>query len=294
MEKKTLGKGLSTLFAEASSSFNEDSSNTKTGLANISLNEIIFNEHQPRKNIKDDEIIALSDSIKAHGIIQPILVRKTQNNMFQIIAGERRYHAAKLAGLSIVPAIIKQSNDINSFEISVIENIQRENLSVIEEAQAYIRLIDEYGHTQESLSKRMGKSRSHISNTIRLLKLPDDVIELLKNNKISPAHARAIINTPNPSMLAKIIVEKKLNVRETEKLASNAIVDKQKSPTKSELNIASDDNLLHIERMLSRSLGADVRIKQNKNDYCYITIKCRGMEPLDEIISKLEGSKFDL
>lgn len=292
-DKRSLGKGLTALLAEASSSF-QDSVASDNSVRTVDLKNISFNEGQPRKIIKDSELSALSESIKAHGVIQPIILRTISQNNYQIIAGERRYHASKMAGLSRIPAIIRNLNEIDAFEIAVIENIQRENLTAVEEAQAYRKLIDEYGHTQESLSHKMGKSRSYISNTMRLLKLPDEVIAMLMNNQISVAHARAIINANDPVMIANMIVQKSLSVRETEKLVQSSLEAQSISSGTQKKESIDDPDMLKTERMLSRSLGADVRIKQGKNDYCNITIKCRGMHLLDEIIAKLEGSAFDI
>ncbi len=296
-ERKTLGKGLSALISEASTSFMDDQK-PESGVCVLQLRDITFNPNQPRKIITHEELEELSSSIKEYGVLQPIIVRKIDDG-YQIIAGERRYHAAKQAGLVEIPVIIKKTNEIDSFEIAMIENIQRQNLNSLEEAEAFRKLIDEYGHTQESLAQKMGKSRSYISNTMRLLKLPQEIKQMIADGRVSAGHARAIINSDNPLELARYILENNLSVREAENIMkrlqtkeskdnSVAFVENQKQ--KSE----QDADLLQMERAFARILSADVRIRQEKNDYCSLVIRCRGLEALDTILSKLNDGGLDL
>ena len=298
-ERKTLGKGLSALISEASTSFVSDN-RPDSGVCVLQLRDITFNPNQPRKIISHEELDELASSIREYGILQPIIVRKIDDG-YQIIAGERRYHAAKQAGLNEIPAIIKQTNEIDSFEIAIIENIQRQNLNSLEEADAFRKLIDEYGHTQESLSQKMGKSRSYISNTMRLLKLPPEIKQMVADGRVSAGHARAIISSDNPLELARHILENNMSVREAENMMKRLQGQEAKTAASfrsgaenNQPKVAQDMDLLQMERALGRILGADVRIKQEKNDYCSLVIRCRGLEALDTIFSKLSDGGLDL
>lgn len=296
-EKKTLGKGLSALISEVTTSF--INSDNDRYILSIPLNLISFNPNQPRSKINYDELQELTSSVKEYGIIQPILVKKIGDEKYQIIAGERRYHAAKNAGLTEIPAILKNVSEIDSFEIAIIENVQRENLSILEEAEAYKKLINEYGHTHDSISAKVGKSRSYVSNTMRLLKLPDEVKDLIIKNKISAGHARAIVNYDNPIELARNIIDNNLNVRGTEKLvkrlsetkgATNQLKERQVSNRE---DSREDIEIKQIEESLSAELDAKFKIDLNGSK-CKVTIECKSLEILDNIISKLSGNLISL
>jgi ParB family chromosome partitioning protein len=209
-EKKTLGKGLSAIFSD----FSEDSDN----IENISIEDIKPSPYQPRKFESDETLIELANSIKEKGVIQPIIIRK-KGDTYELIAGERRLRASKLADLQTIPAIIKNFSDEEAAQIALIENIQREDLNPLDEALAYKKLIENFSYTQEELAEKLGKNRATITNTLRLLNLPKQIIELIKTNKITAGHARALLSLDNESFqieIANLIVEKKLNVRDTE------------------------------------------------------------------------------
>ena len=210
-----MGKGLSSLLGDKKFAILENAKNE------LNINDIVINKNQPRKNFKEEELQELTNSIKKYGVLQPILVRKLNNNKYQIIAGERRYRASKLAGLKTIPAIIKDFNNEESFNLSIIENIQRENLNVIEEANAYKTLMNDYNYTHQDIADKVGKSRSHITNIIRLLTLPDVVLSHLINGDIEMGHARALINCDFVEDIIDHIVDNKLSVREVEKLVKN-------------------------------------------------------------------------
>ncbi len=209
-EKKVLGKGLSAIFSD----FSEDSEN----IQNIPIDDIKPNPYQPRNLDSNETLAELANSIKEKGVIQPIIIRK-KGDFYELIAGERRLRASKLAGLQTIPAIVKNFTDEESAQIALIENIQREDLNPLDEALAYKKLIENFNYTQEELSEKLGKNRSTIANTLRLLNLPKPIIELIKTNKITAGHARALLSLDNESFqieIANLIVEKKLNVRDTE------------------------------------------------------------------------------
>lgn len=220
-----IGKGLSSLLGEKKFSILENVKNE------LNIEDIVINKGQPRKNFKKEELEELANSIKKYGVLQPILVRKI-NNKYQIIAGERRYRASKLAGLKTIPAIIKDFNDEESFNLSIIENIQRENLNAVEEAHAYKTLMENYNYTHQNIADRVGKSRSHITNIIRLLNLPDVVLSHLINGDIEMGHARALINCNFVDDIIDHIVDNKLSVREVEKLIKKEGTFKKKQAKK--------------------------------------------------------------
>lgn len=207
-----IGKGLSSLLGDKKFSILENVKNE------LNIEDIVINKDQPRKNFKKEELDELANSIKKYGVLQPILVRKLNNNKYQIIAGERRYRASKIAGLKTIPAIIKDFNDEESFNLSIIENIQRENLNAVEEAYAYKTLMENYNYTHQNIADKVGKSRSHITNIIRLLNLPDVVLSHLINGNIEMGHARALINCNFIEDIIDHIVDNKLSVRDVEKL----------------------------------------------------------------------------
>jgi ParB family chromosome partitioning protein len=255
--KKGLGKGLGALL---------DSENILLGSSAVSelkINDIEPNREQPRKQFDQEKLKGLAESIKQHGVVQPIIVKKTETG-YSIIAGERRWRSAKIAGLKTIPAIIKDISTREIMEIALIENIQREDLNPVEEAEAYQKLMDEHGLTQESLSKIVGKSRAAIANSVRLLSLTDKVKEMLVGELLTPGHARTLITIENEekqNSLANTIVEKNLNVRETEKLINDQTNQKKRKKSSPD----QDANILDIEEKLKSILGTKVDLQHYSN-----------------------------
>jgi ParB family chromosome partitioning protein len=254
MNKKALGKGLGALISAS-----EDISQ---GVKELKINEIEPNMNQPRKHFNDEKLNQLAESIKEHGVVQPIIVRR-ENNTYSIIAGERRWRASRLAGYSTIPAIIKDGTDKQVMEIALIENIQREDLNPIEEAEAFERLINEHNLTQEELSKSIGKSRPAIANTIRLLSLCDEVRTYLINEDLSSGHARTLLAIENPElqrMAAEEIIKKEMSVRETESYI-------KKIQTKAKVKKIDDNQIENksIEETIQKSLGTKVKFLPGKN-----------------------------
>ena len=206
--KKGLGRGLSSLIGD---------NNVKTSNYKISISSIVPNKNQPRKIFENEALEELKNSIKERGIIQPLIIRKSeeQDNKYEIIAGERRWQAAQLAGLHEVPAVIVEADSLKSLELAIIENVQRKDLNAIEEAESYKNLIENFGYDQDKVSKFIGKSRSHISNSLRLLSLPKKLIDMIKNEKLSQGHAKILIGLDNANLLAEKIIKRKLSVRQT-------------------------------------------------------------------------------
>ena len=271
--KKGLGRGLSSLIGEG-----KVSSSTK---ANIS--DLTRNKYQPRKKFDETSLIELSDSIKSRGIIQPIIVRDSnENSKYEIIAGERRWLAAQKAGLHEVPIVIIEADDKKALEFGIVENVQRHDLNAIEEAEGYKRLIDEFSYDQEQVAKFIGKSRSHITNSLRLLSLPEQVIELVKENKISPGHAKILVGLENCLFISKKIISKKLSVRQTENL-----VRAYKTPSKKVLN-GKDPNIRILEQNLMEKIGMNVEIKNKKNNKGSITFSYKELEQLNKIIELIK------
>ncbi len=263
-EKKVLGKGLSAIFSD----FSEDSEN----IENISVDDIKPSPYQPRINENNESLEDLARSIKEKGVIQPIIVRRTKDG-FELIAGERRLKASKLSGLQTIPAIVKNFSDEEAAQIALIENIQREDLNPLDEALAYKKLIENFNYTQEELSEKLGKNRATIANTLRLLNLPKNIIELIKTNKITAGHARALLSLDDESYqieLANLIVEKKLNVRDTE-----AKVRTQKAQL----------DFSQYEKKLNNVLNIPVKIKfSGKKGKIEITFKTK--EELENLLNK--------
>ena len=273
--KKGLGRGLSSLIGEG-----KVSSNTK---ANIS--ELRRNKYQPRKKFDETSLNELSDSIKSRGIIQPIIVRNSNgDSKYEIIAGERRWLAAQKAGLHEVPIVVIEADDKKALEFGIVENVQRHDLNSIEEAEGYKRLIDEFSYDQEQVAKFIGKSRSHITNSLRLLSLPDEIVELIKENKISPGHAKILVGLENSLSISKKIISKKLSVRQTESL-----VRAYKTPYKKLLN-NKDPNIRLLEQNLIDKIGMNVEIKNRKNNKGSITFNYKELDQLNRIIELIKNN----
>ncbi|WP_425907305.1 ParB/RepB/Spo0J family partition protein [Nitrobacter sp. TKz-YC02] len=248
------------------------------------------NPRNPRRAFSDVELGELSDSIKQHGVIQPIVVRavKGTQDRFEIIAGERRWRAAQSAGLHEVPIVPVEVSDHVALEIAIVENVQREDLNAMEEAQGYHALANEFKHTQDDIAKIVGKSRSHVANMMRLTKLPDDVQALITSGELSAGHARALIGVPDPSAAARRIVTEGLNVRQTEALAHEEGVAERK-PQKARADKAQkDSDTLALEKRVSDALGLAVTV-DHKNPGGVVQIRYRDLEQLDEILKRLDS-----
>ena len=271
--KKGLGRGLSSLIGEG-----KVSSNTKA-----SISELIRNKYQPRKKFEETSLNELSESIKSRGIIQPIIVRNSDgDSKYEIIAGERRWLAAQKAGLHEVPIVVIDADDKKALEFGIVENVQRNDLNAIEEAEGYKRLIDEFSYDQEQVAKFIGKSRSHITNSLRLLSLPSEVIEFIKDNKLSPGHAKILVGLENCLSISKKIISKKLSVRQTENL-----VRAYKTPSKKLIN-NKDPNIRLLEQNLAEKIGLDVEIKNKKNNKGTIIFSYKELDQLNRIIETIK------
>ena len=274
LENKKLGRGLGSLL----SSGNKEDKNFKF----INISEIQANQNQPRKNFKKEELQELANSIKSQGILQPIVVRSVENNQYEIIAGERRWRGAQIAGIHEIPALIKNISDETVKEIALIENIQRENLNSVEEARAYKAILNNKNTDYEKLSQSVGKSKSHISNTIRLLELDEEILQYIVSGKLTMGHARALIGVPNALELAKEIINKKLSVRQTEKNTSGFKKTKNKKNLK-------DPNILDLEKELSEKIGLKTSIHFNKEGSSgSLTLYYSDLDQLDSIMQRLK------
>ena len=281
INKKGLGRGLSSLMGEVSDEQTESLSSTET---KIPISKLRPSPIQPRRIFEKASIAELADSIKSKGLVQPILVRPSKSNPgdYEIIAGERRWRAAQVAQLHEISAVIRNLDDVESLEIAIIENVQRADLSPIEEAAGYKKLMENYGHTQEALSEIVGKSRSHVANIIRLLSLPHSIQDMISQGSISSGHARAIMNSAFPEQLAEKIVNENLSVRQTEALV------KSKKPVVKKLKL-KDPDTLDLEKKLSEKLGLDVLINHTQKRGGSIKIKYRSLDQLELVTSKLKS-----
>ena len=269
--KKGLGRGLSSLIGETKV---ENKTN------NLSLADIVPNKYQPRKNFDEENLNDLVNSIKVRGVIQPIIVRKsnTDNSKYEIIAGERRWLAAQKAGLREIPVVITDADDLKSLEFAIVENVQRHDLNPLEEAQGYKRLIDEFGYDQDKVSKFIGKSRSYISNSLRLLNLPKEVLDYVEQKKITAGHAKILVGLDNAVFLANKFIEKKLSVRQAENLVK---ILRKSSKNKGRI---IDPNIQELENSISEKIGLNVSIKNSKNNKGVISFYYKELDQLNKII----------
>ena len=276
-KENKLGMGLGALLSTPKN-INE----SNNGVQKINISQIVPNPSQPRKNFKDEELKELSLSIKNQGLIQPIIVKTTKDNQFQIIAGERRWRACQLNGMHEVDCVIKELDDTNVLEAALIENIQREDLNVIEEANAYKGLIEIKSITNENLAKLIGKSPSHISNILRLLDLDKNIQEMVVNGDLSMGHARALIGVPDAINKAKEIVAKKLSVRQVEKITSEFKKNKSKK-------VLKDPNIIDLEKELSDKIGLKTSIQFNENGSSgSLTLYYSDLNQLDDLMKRLK------
>jgi len=269
--KKGLGRGLSSLIGETKLEISKNQ---------LPITDLIPNKYQPRRIFDENNLQDLTNSIKERGIIQPIIVRKSNDNKskYEIIAGERRWLAAQRAGLHEVPVVITIADDLKSLEFAIVENVQRNDLNPLEEAQGYKRLIEDFSYDQEKVSKFIGKSRSHIANSLRLLTLPEEVIKLIETQKITAGHAKMLVGLDNAIFVAKKIIEKKLSVRQTENLIK---IFKTK---KNQLKDHKDSNIIDLEKSISDKIGLNVEIKNKKDNKGTITFVYKEIDQLNKII----------
>ncbi|MBX5019599.1 ParB/RepB/Spo0J family partition protein [Rhizobium lentis] len=287
ISKRRLGRGLAALIGEMDQPVPVEAERTVSADRMIPIEFVSRNPRNPRRFFDDTELHDLASSIRQHGIVQPVVVRTMSQDRYEIIAGERRWRAAQLAGLIEIPVIIRDVDDKTALEIAIVENVQRADLNPLEEALGYEQLIAEYGYTQNDLGEIIGKSRSHVANSLRLLKLPDPVRDLLAAGSLSAGHARALVSTPDPASLARTIVAKGMSVRDAEKLAQNNI-KAQSEPQQSALRRdQKDSDTLALERTLSDALGLDVSINHKSNGG-QIKISYKSLEQLEEICRLLE------
>ena len=273
--KRGLGRGLSSLIG--------DTNANTTKKNKISVSSIVRNKYQPRKNFSKESLVELTNSIKERGVIQPIIVRqsKDQEEKFEIIAGERRWQAAQSAGLHEVPVIEIEADDLKSLEFAIIENVQRNDLNSIEEAEGYKRLIDEFQYDQEKVSKFIGKSRSHITNSLRLLSLPLEVKSLIQEGKLSQGHAKVLVGLENAYILAKKIIDKKLSVRQSESLIKAL-------KTGNKFKKSKDPNLTQLEQSVMDKIGINVFIRNKKNNTGQISFEYRDLDQLNRLITVIK------
>ena len=269
--KKGLGRGLSSLIGDTK---------VNSNVNKLSVSDLVRNKLQPRKIFDQENLEELTNSIKERGVIQPIIVRNSQDHSdkYEIIAGERRWLAAQNAGLHEVPVVITEADDLKSLEFAIVENVQRHDLNSIEEANGYQKLIDQFGYDQEKVAKFIGKSRSHISNCLRLLTLPKEVITLIENGNLSQGHAKVLVGLENAFFVAKKIIDKKLSVRQAENLVR---IFKTKSKSK---YILKDPNLKQLESELINKIGLNVSINNKKNNSGSIYFEYKNLDQLNRII----------
>ena len=272
--KKGLGRGLSSLIGDNNSS-------PKSNM--VSISSIIRNKLQPRKNFNKEQMEDLTNSIKERGIIQPIIVRR-QSDKYEIIAGERRWQAAQNAGLHEVPIVEVQADDLKSLEFAIVENVQRDDLNPIEEANGYKRLIDEFKYDQDKVAKFIGKSRAHITNCLRLLALPKEVIRFVEEQKLSQGHAKILVGLENAYQIAKKIIDKKLSVRQAESL-----VRIYKSPKKFKM-ITKDSNIKALEKGLEEKTGLKAKIHHKKNNKGYLSFEYNNTDQLDRLVMIIKAN----
>ena len=275
--KKGLGRGLSSLIGE---------SKFDTNIKKLSISALVKNKYQPRKIFDEENLKELTNSISERGIIQPIIVRNSNDDKgkFEIIAGERRWLAAQKAGLHEVPVVITEADDLKSLEFAIVENVQRNDLNAIEEAQGYQRLIKDFSYDQEKVAKFIGKSRSHIANFLRLLTLPPEVIKLVESKKLSPGHAKILVGLDNANFVAKKIVEKNLSVRQAENFVKIFKIKKNS------LKSVKSSNLQSLENSIADKVGLNVTINNTKKNTGNIKIEYKDLDQLNKIIEIIKSN----
>ena len=275
--KKGLGRGLSSLIGETKSEIN---------INKLSISDLLSNKFQPRKTFNKDSLQDLTNSIQERGIIQPIIVRKSSDNSskYEIIAGERRWLAAQKAGLHEVPVVITNVDDLKSLEFAIVENVQRNDLNAIEEALGYQRLIEEFSYDQEKVAKFIGKSRSHIANFLRLLTLPETVLNLIETKRLTPGHAKILVGLDNAEFIANKIVEKNLSVRQAENFVKIFKIKKKSVKT------SKDANLQALESSIIEKIGLNALIKNKKNNTGTLVLEYKDLDQLNKIIEIIKSN----
>ncbi len=275
--KKGLGRGLSSLIGDAKTTSNKNK---------LKISDVIRSKLQPRKNFDKNYLEDLSKSIRERGVVQPIIVRnsKTKEGKYEIVAGERRWLASQNAGLNEIPAVVIEADDLKSLEFAIVENVQRHDLNPIEEAEGYKKLMDDFGYDQDKVSKFIGKSRAHISNCIRLLSLPKNIIEMIVTNKLSQGHAKILVGLENSNLIAKKIVEKRLSVRQAESL-----VRLLKSP-KSFKSLNKSADIKDLENSIKSKLGIRVLINNKKNNTGIISFEYKDLDQLNKIVDIIKSN----
>jgi len=275
--KKGLGRGLSSLIGETKAEVQKNQ---------LAVSDLTPNKYQPRKNFDEQNLEDLTNSIKERGVIQPIIVRKSndENSKFEIIAGERRWLAAQRAGIHNVPVVITEADDLKSLEFAIVENVQRHDLNPLEEAEGYKRLIDEFSYDQAKVSKFIGKSRSYITNSLRILTLPVEVIKLMETQKLTAGHAKILVGLENASFIANKIIEKKLSVRQAEKFVQLFKKKGQKSKT------TKDTNIIALELSVSNKIGLNVEIQNNMRNKGKISFEYKDLDQLNKIIDIIKSN----
>ncbi len=275
--KKGLGRGLSSLIGETK---------VESRKNKVSISDLVPNKYQPRKIFDEQNLNELANSIKERGILQPVIVRKSSDDLskFEIIAGERRWLAAQKVGLHDIPVVITDADDLKSLEFAIVENVQRHDLNPLEEAQGYKKLIDVFSYDQDKVSKFIGKSRSYISNALRLLSLPDEVIKLVESRKLSAGHAKILVGLENAIFVAGKIIENNLSVRQSENFVK---LFKNKKQKQSNLK---DANIMHLEMSIVNKVGLNVEIKNKKNNKGKITFEYKDLAQLNKIIDIIKSN----
>ena len=275
--KKGLGRGLSSLIGETKVEVQQNQ---------LPVSDLIPNKYQPRKNFDKANLEDLTNSIKERGMIQPIIVRRSnnRNSKYEIIAGERRWLAAQRVGMHNVPVVITEADDLKSLEFAIVENVQRHDLNPLEEAQGYKRLIDEFSYDQEKVSKFIGKSRSYITNSLRILTLPAEVIKLIESQKLSTGHAKILVGLDNAIFVANKIIENKLSVRQAENFVQLFKKKRQKS------KITKDTNIIALELSVSNKIGLNVEIQNNKRNKGKISFEYKDLDQLNKIIDIIKSN----
>ncbi|HEY0836441.1 MAG TPA: ParB/RepB/Spo0J family partition protein [Azospirillum sp.] len=288
--RASLGRGLSALFGEETEDYSalDKVRQSKT----VPIEYLQPGRYQPRRQFDNEALKGLVESIREKGILQPLLVRRVPggaSNQFEIIAGERRWRAAQLAGMPEVPVVIRELTDAEALEIALVENIQREDLTALEEAEGYKRLMEEFEHTQEDLARVVGKSRSHVANMMRLLGLPDDVKRMVEKGELSAGHARALLSVEDPANVAREVVKRGLNVRQTEDLVRGSDAVKPKGAKRAD-GPGKDADLLNLEAEISASIGLKVSINpQGKAGS--VLIQYQTLDQLDDVLRRLGGER---
>ena len=275
--KKGLGRGLSSLLGDTTQ---------KIETSKVPIKDLTRNKFQPRKDIRKEGLEELTNSIKEQGVIQPIVVRpdKSSEGKYEIIAGERRWLASQNAGLHEIPVVVLNVDDVKSLEFAIVENVQRQDLNAIEEARGYQRLVDDFNYNQEKLSQFIGKSRSYIANSLRLLSLPEQVLLMVEQGNLSAGHARSLIGLNNATDIAKKIIQKKLSVRQSE------ILSRQFRNKKFKLIAKKDTNILDLQKVLEEKTGLSVSINNKKNNKGTISFEYQDLEQLDKLINTIKNN----